>query len=178
MSKQTVDHKVDPIIVIIDKPHNGYQQARVIVDRVRCVDVINLDKSDADDLSEMGSWVVDAVRNPTHFEDYVLQRIMQSPTGAVSPKTLYRSMIEVFDTPGQARHQAQLYFDRLEEPSEDDDVLKGGIDRAVAWWYMTGWVIQLTKTPDLIQQTKVGKVLREVAFGSDPIVEIAIPTRG
>ena len=175
MSNQTVDQK-NNLIVVIDKPVDGYQEGRVVIadhQGSRCVDVLNLDMSEVGDLKEIGDWVIEAVRNPRHFEDYVLQQIIKSPTGSVTPDRLYQSMIDIFKTPGQARHQAQLYHDRLEEPVEDDDVLKGGIDRAVAWWYMTGYVIHPAKGLDLIHQTKVGRVLRAVALGSDPIAEIA-----
>lgn len=176
MHKQTVDPKVD-LVVVIGEPWNGYQQARVVLtdpQGSRCVDVLNLEMGDAADLKDLNPHLVEAVRNPDGIEALVLSLMMDSPTGAVKEGDLKARVIGHYQgDPDQAIVEAVKYFAALEEPPESDDLIAAAIDRAGAFWYMCGWVICTTADPDLWQQTKPGRVLREVALGSDPIAEVS-----
>lgn len=175
MHKQTVEPKVD-LVVVIGEPWNGYQQARVVLtdpQGSRCVDALNLDMSDVGDVKDITANLVDAVRNPEGIEELVLSLIIKSPTGAVTPDRLRDKVIRHYASPSVARIKALDYFRDLQEPPESNDLLTAAIDRAAAYWYMSGWVIQLDDGLDLFQQTKPGRVLREVALGTDPIAEIS-----
>ena len=166
MSNQAFDRKTDPIIVI-----HGNQGRVVIGQPARIISINNLTRFEASDLNDLnGAWVT-TTTNPDRFDEHVLNRILRSPLGVVDMRSLQDWMAHKYAGYGGAYNAAFEYMEDLDHSVDlDADIVDQGIDRSLAFWETCGLISD--HGPDTWALTKIGRALREMNYGSTPVIEI------
>ena len=166
MANKTFDPKTTPIIVV-----HGNQGRVVIGQPARVISVNNLTRHEASDLSDLnGAWITTTV-NPDRFDEHVLNRILRSPLGVVDMRSLRDWMVHKHTDEGGAHNAAIDYMEELDHSVDlDADFVDQAIDRSLAFWETCGLLSD--HGPDTWALTKIGRVLKEMDFGSTPVIEI------
>ena len=174
------DPKTDPVIVVND------DEGRVVIgDLPRIISVVNLDRSERNDLEFDIERFFKRYSDPIRIDDYVYLAIAEAASDLVTKREIRAAVNAYFDDPAAVLRSAEDYclysVDGDESELIGKDIIDQAIDFALAYHNVCGLTGEIYNKNRMIGPwepqagiylTKIGHVLKEMLFGTAEQVSI------